>query len=200
MVRMYVYICDCLSPLTRAFTSYIRMFIPTFSLDARYQASWHPGWKEHMLKGRLIGQFLINALEEALYELDQLKNQHGDDPQKLLEYYEYMEQTDRQQVLQKPVDTTVWDKDVVFARMGSKLVLTGESICHTALLPSKSRLEGLTTEAEENGEFDKGVNQFLMSTPEDGVLPLAFDGNDRQQCEHLEVDHKDFFLVREQDG
>jgi hypothetical protein len=61
-------------------------------------------------------------------------------------------------------------------------------------------LEGITTEVDGNNMFVKGVNQFLMSTPEDGVLPLAYDMNDRQQCELLEVDHKDFFLVREQDG
>ena len=75
----------------------------------------------------------------------------------------------------------------------------GESICHMAILPSRSRLEGIRTEVEDN-IFDKGVSQFLMSTPEDGVLPLAYDRNDRQQCKLLEVDHKDFFLVREQDG
>jgi hypothetical protein len=50
------------------------------------------------------------------------------------------------------------------------------------------------------GGFDKGENQALMSTPIDGKMPLAFDMNDRQHCEELEVDHKDFFLVREQDG
>jgi len=87
--------------------------------------------------------------------------------------------------------------------MDWKVLLRGESTCHTALLPSKSRLQGLTTESDMVGDefsnFDTGFNQFLMKAPE-GVLPLAFDMNDRQHCQLLEVDHKDFFLVREQDG
>lgn len=154
-----------------------------------------------MLKGRLIGHFLINSLEDALIELDQLKVQHGsDDPKLLLDALERLEQRDKQEFQQMAPDTKIWDDEgAVHSKMGSEMVLRGESICHTALLPSRSRLEGITTEVE-NGVFDKGVNQFLMSTPEDGLLPLAFDMNDRQLCELLEVDHKDFFLVREQDG
>jgi len=153
-----------------------------------------------MLKGRLIGHFLINSLEDAIFELDQLKSQHGDDPTTLLAFLERLEQRDSQTFREKSPDTKVWDEDgVVFGNMGSNMVLQGESICHTALLPSRSRLEGITTE-DESGIFVKGVNQFLMSTPEDGVLPLAYDMNDRQLCQELEVDHKDFFLVREQDG
>ena len=55
---------------------------------------------------------------------------------------------------------------------------------------------------DEHDGSDKGFNQFVMRTPEDGLLPLAYDidMNDRQQCNLLEVDHKDFLLVREQDG
>ena len=172
------------------------------SLDARYQTSWHPGWKDHALRGRLIGHFLINSLEEALFELDDLKARHGDDPEALLEVLEELEARDAREFRRAPPDTKLWDEDeAVYGGMGSELVLRGESICHTALFPSRSRLEGITTEVEDgDGEFDKGVNQFLMGTPEDGRMPLAFDMNDRQHCDLLEVDHKDFFLVREQDG
>jgi len=169
-------------------------------IDARYQVSWHPGWKDHMLKGRLIGHFLINSVEEALFELDRLKSQLGDDTTTLLLHLERLDRDDDRTYREKPPDTKIWDEDeAVFSSMGAAMVLQGESICHTALLPSRSRLEGITTE-NESGEFDKGVNQFLMSAPEDGILPVAFDMNDRQLCKELEIDHKDFFLVREQDG
>jgi hypothetical protein len=153
-----------------------------------------------MLRGRLIGHFLLNSLEDALFELDQLKHDNGGDPKTILDALERLEQRDKQAFREGTLDTKFWDEEgVVFGEMGAKMVLRGESICHTALLPSRSRLEGITTEVEDN-IFDKGVSQFLMSTPEDGVLPLAYDMNDRQQCGLLEVDHKDFFLVREQDG
>ncbi|KAL7542943.1 hypothetical protein ACHAXR_012229 [Thalassiosira sp. AJA248-18] len=168
-------------------------------IDARYQESWQPGWKDHHLKGRLIGHFLLNSLDDALFALEQLKSQHGDDPWTLLTQLKRRESRDRLSFQQQSPDTNVWDDDgAVFSEMGSAIVLRGESICHTSLLPSRSRLDGITTETE-SGVFDKGVGQNIMSSPE-GLLPLAFDMNDRQHCELLEVDHKDFFLVREQDG
>lgn len=176
------------------------MFASLHSTDARYQASWHPGWKDHELKGRLIGHFLLNSLEDAIFQLDRLKSEHGDDPQTILDLLAGLDQQDARNFRQNRPDTTVWEKDgAVYDRMGSGMVLRAESICHTALLPSKSRLEGITTE-DDSGVFDKGKAQLLMSTIDDGLLPLSFDLNDRQQCELLEIDHKDFFLVREQDG
>ena len=176
------------------------MFVTTIFMLAQNLFCIVHDRKDHMLKGRLIGHFLINALEEAMFELDQLKSQHGEDPKTLLTHLERLERRDERTFRQKPPDTNVWDEDgAAFSKMGSAMVLRGESICHTALLPSRSRLEGITTE-NESGVFDKGVSQFLMSEQENDLLPLAFDMNDRQHCELLEVDHKDFFLVRAQDG
>ena len=175
----------------------VSFFCRASNLDARYQVSWHPGYKDHMLKGRLIGHFLMGALEDALYELQLLNSQHGDDPSAILAQLQSLDNMERQEFLGKPPDTKLWDDGIVFDDMGSTMVLRGENICHTALLPSRSRLDGITTETED-GSFDKGQNQFLMSDLH-GVLPLAFDSNDRQQCDLLEVDHKDFFMVREQD-
>jgi len=58
------------------------------------------------------------------------------------------------------------------------MLLRRESICHTALLPSRSRLEGITTNSDvvgdELGGFETGYNEFLMTSPE-GVLHLAFN-------------------------
>lgn len=44
------------------------------------QVSWHPGWKEHLFIGRLIGLYLIEYLESALYGLKELtiRNISGD--------------------------------------------------------------------------------------------------------------------------
>jgi len=170
-------------------------------IDARFQTSWHPGWRDHKLKGHLLGHFLINALDDALIELEQLKTLRGDDPSTLLKHLEQEEERDRRSFNRNFVGKDYWN--IKGIGMDWKLLLRGESICHTALLPSKSRLQGLTTESDLSGDersgFDTGFNQFLMTSP-GGVLPLAYDMNDRQHCQLLEVDHKDFFLVREQDG
>jgi len=175
-------------------------------MDARYQVSWHPGWKDHILKGRLLGHFLINILDDSLFELERLKSVIGSDPKHILAHLEQMEKMDKNNFKKKPPDIKSWEdgNSDVSGGVKPKTILRGQSICHTALLPSKSRLEGISTESEMVGDehdgFDKGFNQFLMTTPEDGKLPLAFDMNDRQHCDLLEIDHKDFFLVREQDG
>lgn len=99
------------------------------------------------------------------------------------------EERDRRSFNRKFVGSDYWNVKGV----DWKLLLRGESICHTALLPSKSRLKGLTTESDLTGDelsgFDTGFNQFLMASP-GGLLPLAYDINDRQHCQLLEVDHK----------
>jgi hypothetical protein len=41
------------------------------------QTSWVPGWKEHLLRGRLLAFFLIDLLQEALIELDNLLHEHA---------------------------------------------------------------------------------------------------------------------------
>jgi len=33
------------------------------------QVSWHPGWKEHLFLGRLIGLYLVNLLQKAVSAL-----------------------------------------------------------------------------------------------------------------------------------
>ena len=134
-----------------------------------------------MLRGRLIGHFLLNSLEDALFELDQLKHDNGGDATTLLDMLERFERREKRTFRQSTPDTKFWDEEgVAFGGMETNTVLRGESICHTALLPSRSRLEGITTEVDGD-MFYKGVNQFLMSTPDDGVLPLAYDMNDRHQ-------------------
>eukprot|EP01082_Thalassiosira_pseudonana_P004311 g4179.t1 g4179 contig15:506165-507238(-) len=137
-------------------------------IEARYQASWHNGWKDHMLKGRLIGMFLVNVLDEALFELGRLQSLLGHDEAVILSRLQQSEEHDSHSFRQQPPDVDVW-RENTSKDMDSVTKLRGESICHIALLPSRSRLEGITTQS-------------------------------KQQCELLEVDHKDFFLVREQDG
>jgi hypothetical protein len=169
-------------------------------LDARYQTSWHPRYKDHLLKGRLLGVFLVNLLNEAILELDQIRSTVGHDPADVLDFLERQEGEDVATFLQQPFNSEFWAEYFIKGEM----ILRAETICHTALFPSRSRLEGISTQSNKIGTvyggFDKGENQALMSTPKDGKMPLAFDMNDRQHCEELEVDHKDFFLVREQDG
>mmetsp|Transcript_45735 Transcript_45735/g.68027 ORF Transcript_45735/g.68027 Transcript_45735/m.68027 type:complete len:269 (-) Transcript_45735:824-1630(-) len=46
----------------------------------QYQTAWIPGWKEHRLRGRLLGSFLVHLLMDSLVLLDNLAMEVTDIP------------------------------------------------------------------------------------------------------------------------
>jgi len=178
-------------------------------IDARYQTSWHPGWKEHLLRGRLLGYFLSNMLFEAVIDLRDLQYKFNNNID-ILNFLFVQDGADVAQYLSSPPDVGIWQVDAeTFMNVNGNRLFRSQVICHSALLPSRARIDGLVTDsfltdsrrnADEFGGFDIGLNMHLMSTPDDGKSPLSFDPNDRQRCDALEIDHKDFFYIREGDG
>lgn len=88
-----------------------------------------------------------------------------------------------------------------------------KSICHTALLPSQARYDGLVIGTGNRksylDDFDTGVSRDeIIGEPIDfstfndtysvpRTLPLAFDKGLRNSCEFLlKIDYKDVFLVK----
>jgi len=86
------------------------------------------------------------------------------------------------------------------------------SFCHTALLPSQARYDGIVTGSGNKKlyfeKFDAGKNKIDILDSHDGgnipigsylqpqPLPLSFDAKSRPSCDALIlIDHKDFFLV-----
>jgi len=179
--------------------------------EVRHQTSWNPGWKDHLLRGRLLGYFMLDMMQEALVELEKMVNKGMSDDyaihteyQRVLDQLSGMEQADASIFLNSPPFTQLWEtnRDTLDS-VNPLTVFRKHSLCHTALIPSETRYDGILTENYQRGshkDYEKGINKALLATPEDGVLPLAYDSNDRQQCDALEIDHKDFFYVREGDG
>lgn len=113
----------------------------------------------------------------------------------------------------------------ILSQINPKTLYRRKSFCHTALIPSRARYEGVMTpdfsdkrdpssgysENKDAVKMDKytniyqkefyyrGTDKIFLNEPIDNKLPIVFDSNDRQKCDALEVDHKDFFYVRSSD-
>jgi len=198
-------------------------------VDAKYQSSWYPGWKTHLLRGHLLGQFLLNTMEDSILELHRLKRMQQDaedDPnvihgvptrkathheqwQVVYQALQFQEEVDRATFRNSNPVYDAWDmnNDRSLNEIGVNRLFRTNAICRTALLPSQERYEGILDKSHKKATsyyegYQKGFSQFLLGTPpiKGTTMPLVYNANDRQACEHLEIDHKDFFLVREGDG
>lgn len=172
----------------------------------KYQQSWHPGWKDHYLKGRLLGFFLVELLMRAMITLDELVHVSGEETAWDL----LMSQEDADIELAEgstPLLGKAWDPyQNALAAIGPNVLFKSPTVCHTALFPAQERYDGILTESRkksnvESSDYDRGTSRYHVQFPaKDGKLTLTFDPNDRQKCDALEIDHKDFFWVREGDG
>lgn len=171
--------------------------------STRYQKSWTPGWKVHQLKGRLLGYFLIDQLSDALIELDRLRTQSDsskstwkaiNDHLKSQEEEEYETFYDSKDYIDKELFKN--DKSSLIG-FDPKLLYRERTICHTALLPSEIRYNGILTESTnrgnyENSKYDTGLPEKYANPG--GLLPLVHEPSSR--CKFMDIDHKDYFLVR----
>jgi len=191
-----------------------------------YQTSWHPGWKAHYIKGKLLALYLLEALKQAILEIDQrttaqLQQDGTTQPpppttdqlsnlELLLQRLQLEDDNDMLVFQNSPVLFDTWEtnRDTLYNINPSVLFRSRHVICHTALLPSRIRYDGILTETTgviggDSNNYDRGMNKYFENKYEsislDGKLPLVYDPNDRQRCQALEIDHKDFFYVREGD-
>jgi hypothetical protein len=163
--------------------------------------------KEHLFRGRLIGHFLLTALEDALVDLHSMKHGHAGArsalvrSQSILDSLLAKEDSDRLKRQTVALDDFYSDED-----KGAVAAITAETlyrrnvICRTALLPSESRYLGIAVDSPKVGNYTGGyylgVNK-KHAFPREGFIPLAYDTVDRRKCISPKIDHKDFFLVRE---
>lgn len=181
--------------------------------NVRFQETWHPGYKDHNLRGRILGYYMLDLLEEALVQLDEYRS--SSDPRVeislddtswsgILDHLYAETGADVATFLQSTPAFDSWPQDddkSTLLEVGPSIVFRKPAICHTALLPAQTRYDGIMTTSgmridPKNG-FEEGERKQLLAPPDDGIIPLAYDANDRQTCPALEIDHKDFFLVKE---
>ena len=171
------------------------------------QHSYNPGWKEHLFKGRLFAHFVMDVLEDALITIDQWKHPNGQRTpirsQTILDRLNNLLVLDYKNASLTPIPMTYTGVDsTLLSNITAPLLFRGQTICHTALLPSQARYLGITQESSMSGDhrggFDVGINKVLMEKTD--KLELAYDPSDRHRCVSAKIDHKDVFLMRSQDG
>jgi hypothetical protein len=166
----------------------------------------HNGRKEHLLRGRLFGHYLIELLEEVLIELNVLKHPNGNNAvrsQFVLDNLLASEEKDASTARNsKFPDDYAGGETNLMRDISLYNLFRVPTICHTALLPSETRFLGYPLESsiqgDHRGGFDVGQSKVL-AVPKGGKLPLVYDGIDRSRCASPKIDHKDYFMFRNQD-
>mmetsp|Transcript_6249 Transcript_6249/g.9013 ORF Transcript_6249/g.9013 Transcript_6249/m.9013 type:complete len:662 (-) Transcript_6249:72-2057(-) len=186
------------------------------------QHSHHPGWKLHLLRGRLLGHYMIQLLEESIMEIDEIGG--GRSPsswQRILldqlnrEESAYLHQLEKKKPSPASDDSYavegVPNSASIIRELGVPNLFRAPSICHTALLPAESRYKGYVTMSDQvgdwrDGNFDIGTNkikafQWAVDSSHGPLQPwhsplLVYEMGDRHRCSSPKIDHKDYFLVR----
>jgi len=182
----------------------------------KYQVKWHPGWKAHLVTGNIFAYYLVMMLEEVLNDLlnevvnkaaDEDSQSEGKVTKDYLEALRKQDQQDLSDFLKSDLPKD-WPTETDVSKLYRSKVY-----CTSAILPNEARYHGLVTETT-SGEpvwggmhvnFDLGVPHKPVpeALPDrDDIEPiLTYDETFRQPCsEVLEIDYKDYFMVRQKDG
>lgn len=192
-----------------------------------YQTSWHSGWKEHLLIGRISAAFIIENLLQAVDEMTVehvQMNESGDithqTPSISAEYLNYLldqENQDKALFRQSKIPDNIYGNEIELPKdlndINFDLFHRSQSTCRTGLLPNQARYDGIVTRSGLKSEYmfggkysykDEGFDLSKLPAPEPDIkseIMLVFNhkGN-RNICEHAEIDFKDFFFARYSDN
>jgi len=203
----------------------------------RYQSTWHKGWKSHQYIGHLLAGYMVENLSDALNELDPSNmateiieqnlsnenrtNENDDTDESMapsishsyLKYLISLEERNKETFLASEVPTQfkelIDQKDTEL----NKIFHRSHSVCHTALLPSQARYDGLVTESGEVSTYLEGGRTTYVGEgyawedlpePRGRDVPnpiwLTFNERSRKICKYAEIDFKDHFIVRQEDN
>mmetsp|Transcript_17490 Transcript_17490/g.26477 ORF Transcript_17490/g.26477 Transcript_17490/m.26477 type:complete len:690 (-) Transcript_17490:415-2484(-) len=173
--------------------------------NRRHKAPWHPGWKSNSLYGNLMAFFLIENLESTIEEL--IKEDF--DPATKLRELKDEEQKDYEIFANdgklENVAIPGFLEESIVPDVHPDMIHHAQTICHTALAPSKLRYEGILTETDLKGiiDYEQGISKVKADKGKsEGPMRLVFDEGQRNPpCPVLtKVDYKDFFYANEKDG
>ena len=184
--------------------------------EAKFQTSWHNGWKDHLLIGSASATLLANMLQEALEEMVEREKNDPDATASISEAYL---NTLR---LEEKVDRSVFRNSTIPSNRGDsasvddnvwRSFLRGHPVCHGARLPSDARFLGLVTNSRNKSvHIEDGYHVgYEVGYPSEKDMPMPEPKNDatppaltvlsmRQGCEFpLNHDYKDAWIVRNSD-
>jgi len=161
--------------------------------EVRYQTSYNPGWRKHFFTGRFLSLFLIDALNQALLELDNIEKQKPLTRYSRREIYESLktqQEYDANIFLQNQAVRNSFNETKGYL-FDPQRIYRERTFCRTALLPSQvAIMPGLREKAI-------GADVEFLSK---GEPVLTFDPAEGQRCEGLNFDYKDYFAIRKSDS
>jgi hypothetical protein len=141
---------------------------------------------------------LIEGLKPAAYQAryDSLVAEEGAD-------YDSFRQSELSKQWSDLLDSRSQDDDLTLRGL-----FRDQSMCHTAFLPSESRYKGIMVKNASAGglrDYYKGISREQAEAHpihgNDSDPPrLVFDSSDRQDCDVLEIDYKDYYFLTEAEG
>eukprot|EP00816_Leptocylindrus_hargravesii_P013840 CAMPEP_0196806634 /NCGR_PEP_ID=MMETSP1362-20130617/6546_1 /TAXON_ID=163516 /ORGANISM="Leptocylindrus danicus, Strain CCMP1856" /LENGTH=658 /DNA_ID=CAMNT_0042180211 /DNA_START=198 /DNA_END=2174 /DNA_ORIENTATION=+ len=175
----------------------------------RGQTSWHPGWKVHMLVGRVVGYFLANTLISAVNNLN-ARHYTNLDSWEIISKTLYDEDiSDSLKRANITLPNLKMKVDGMDSETFASLFLSRRNMCRISLRPARSRFEGILTGTGNVGNFRYGFDTGLKERDAKGAeplepnkpVPMVYEPTDGSACANAtQIDFSDFFLVRGQDG
>lgn len=158
--------------------------------------------------GNLLGLSLIGVLDDALKDLE--RELSTTSPRDLFDKLKAQEDVDSTRFLESAISQDYVDMLDPKPSRDDALNVAGlfrsRSVCHTAVLPSESRYKGILTMDASHGGFhayEKGLPREQADRDDSNSsksIRLVYDASDRQNCNILEVDYKDYFYVSAREG
>jgi hypothetical protein len=101
-----------------------------------------------------------------------------------------------------------WDSQSQDGDLALRALFRDRSMCHTAFLPAESRYRGIMVMNGSVGgptNYYKGISSEQVENDtirgNDSSTPrLVYDSSDRQDCDVLEVDYKDYYFLTAAEG
>jgi len=203
-----------------------------------FQVPWHPGWKTNQIVGHQLASYMVENLFDALAELDASFSSEGVEVDnigsnksiveaneeiekegpvpsinvKYLEYLLSLELKDKEEFLASEIP----QNNKPLAKIGPEAYNQfhrENAVCHTSIIPSFARYEGLVTEEKQNITYmyagktsymDEGfaLDSLPDPQPENNATTPTLGAHPkwRKFCSHSHYDFRDSFVVRSQDN
>ena len=179
-------------------------------LNARVkgQTSWHPGWKAHLLTGRMLGYFIVMVLSDVVKRLSTITEEELNTIQEIMNV-EYLLRNNTAYAGAKNLrEHKNSNYDNTALQIMESAFISKSNTCRTSIRPSKARYDGIMSGDRSNGSFRGGFWQGTLSTealsrpslsPGESI-PLVYNPAERGLCtNNTEIDFIDVYLVRGSD-
>jgi hypothetical protein len=157
--------------------------------------------KSHAMYGNFLSFFLIEILDDALQAI----SKDGSDPKALLDNLKGQEDEDYKKFTESSLPTKYFDKDLnSMDDIPNDVIYRKPNLCHTARLPAEIRYQGILTESEIKGGYEKYDEGFELGAVKaktndpDKPMPLVWDaGAYKGRCTkyRVQIDYQNFFLA-----